>query len=149
MRNISLLAALAILAGVSSWVLALGLGVNSACSAYHATANVEDFAHFAYPYVTAHEGKVSYLFGPTIGVFLAGVLFLSVRSRWLEEKRWGQLYLLSSLPLRAILLAIGAFLLLQVTHDRANRAITASEKIHWHGVSEPNNIVDFACGPFG
>ncbi len=148
MRNASLLTVLAVLIGVGVWLLALWLGMHSACVAYRSTPDIGDFVHFAFPLYSGHEGKFTYLFGPSVTAFIAGILFLSIRRSWLEKTHRLRLNLLASFPLRAALLGVCALLLLAVTLDHANRSLAAAARVNWHGSSLPNGIVGSFCLPF-
>ena len=148
MRNVSIVTAITVLVGIGAWMVALGLGVDTACVAFRATPDVGDFGHFAYALDVSHQGKISYLFGPTIAAFLLGILFLLLRPTWFEKTRWGRLDTLPTFPVRAILIGVVAALFLVATHDHAHRAIVASQQSHWRADSQPNSAIDFICTPF-
>jgi hypothetical protein len=148
MRSAPLLTVLAVLVGVGIWLFALWLGMHSACVAYRSTPDIDDFAHFAFPIYSGHQGKFTYLFGPSVTAFIAGILFLSVRTSWLEKTRRLRLHLLAPLPLRAVLMGVGALLLLVVTFDHTNRSMTAAARANWHGNSLPSEIIGSLCLPF-
>ena len=61
-----------ILIGVLSWLLSLWFGMHAACVAYQNTPNIIDFAHFAIPFYSGHQGKFAFLMGPSVTVFIAG-----------------------------------------------------------------------------
>ena len=135
--------------GIGAWLLAVWFGTHSACIAYRSTPDIGDFVHFALPVYSGHEGKFAYLLGPSVAAFIAGILFLSIRTNWLEKTRRLRLNLLAPFPLRAALLGVGALLFLFVTLDHADRATAAAARMHWHGSSSYNGIARSLCLPFG
>ncbi len=145
MRNTSLLTVLAVLIGVGIWLVALWVGMHSACIAYHSTPDVAEFAHFAMPVYSGHQGKFTFLFGPSIAMLVAAALLLSIRTNWLEKMRRLRLNLIASFPLRAALLGVSALLLLVVTFDHISRSTAATARMHWHGSSVPNKFVESFC----
>jgi hypothetical protein len=130
------------------WLIAFWCGMHSACAAYHSTPDIDDFAHFAFPYYSGHQGKFTFLFGPSVAVLTTGILLISIRTSWFENMRRLRLNLISAFPLRAFLSGCIAISLLLVAEDHAARSVAAAARTHWHGVSLPNGIVDTSCRLF-
>lgn len=146
--NNRLLLFIAILVGVLSWLLSLWFGVHAACVTYQSTPDIVDFEHFAIPFYSGHQGKFAFLLGPSVTVFIAGAVLLLIRRSWLERGTRFQLHLLQAFPLRAVLAGVAGLLFLLVTLDHASRAEAAAARIHWHGSSPLNSVVNVICLPF-
>jgi len=115
--------------GCFAWLAALLLGAHIACAAYNRSPDIVDFGQFAMPTTRMHQSKFVFLFSPSIGVFVIGLLMFCVRSSWFAKQTRFNLSTLRSLPIRILVAAIGGFLLLFVTIDRAQRALTATSTL--------------------
>ena len=134
--------------GISSWLVALWFGVNSACSAYYATPDIADFGSFALSRNVGMESKVKYLFSLTIAALVIGLLLVFLRESWLVKMERMRLDLAAPYRLRLVLLAIVGWIFLVGTRINNDYAVAAAERIHWSGQLLPNPIVDTVCVPF-
>jgi len=128
---------------VGSWAIALWLGLHSACRTYYATPDVGDFASFVLQRDMGRQGKITYLFGPTIFAFLLGVVALSLRGKWLENTR--TFSMLQSRAVRLLLVGVCAWPFLLGTNINASHAMAAAQRSHWNSRPSPNGVIDAAC----
>lgn len=131
-----------ILVGVASWCMAVIWSSHAACYAYHHTPDVADFRNYVFP---DQHGKTKFVFLfewliATIAISTIGLLpSASLLDKLLGEREFHQRYA------RILVFGIWSLGMCFFITGRSDNAVDVAAHNGWHGMSQPNAVVDEYC----